>query len=68
LIDFSLLVLEKIFKIFSVFLLFCYYIPLERVIPFHLNKLESTFPKNDLCQAWLKVAQWFWKNGQDTEE
>jgi hypothetical protein len=25
-----------------------------------LNKLESPPPKDDLCQVWLKLAQWFW--------
>jgi hypothetical protein len=24
-----------------------------------LNKLESPPPKDDLCQVWLKLAQWF---------
>ena len=27
----------------------------------HLNKLESPSPKDALCQAWLKLAQWFWR-------
>jgi hypothetical protein len=37
-----MLVLEKkIFKIFSVFLLFCDYLPLEKGNPLHLNNLES---------------------------
>ena len=27
----------------------------------HLNKLESPFSQNDLCQIWLKLAQWFWR-------
>jgi hypothetical protein len=44
------------FLIFSVFLLFCYYLPLVRGNPLHLNKLESPPPKDDLCQA-----QWFWR-------
>jgi hypothetical protein len=60
LIEFGLLVLEKkILKIISVFLLFCYYLPLERGNPRHFNKLESTSPKDDLCQVWFKLAQWF---------
>jgi hypothetical protein len=29
--------------------------------PLGLNKLESPLPKNDLCQVWLKLAQWFWR-------
>ena len=27
----------------------------------HLKKLESPSSKNDLCQIWLKLAQWFWR-------
>ena len=27
----------------------------------HLNKLESSSPKDALCQVWLKLAQWFWR-------
>jgi hypothetical protein len=46
-------------KKLSVFLLFCYYLPLEKGNPLHLNNLESPTPKNDLCQVWLKLAQWF---------
>ena len=61
-IEFGLLVLEKkIYKIFSVFLLFCDYLPLEKGYLFRLNKLESPPPKDDLCQVWLKLAQWFWR-------
>jgi hypothetical protein len=61
LIDFGLLVLEKIFKIFSACSLFCYYLPLEKGYPLLLNKPESPSPKDDLCQVWLKLAQWFWR-------
>jgi hypothetical protein len=62
LIEFGLLVLEKIFlKIFSVFLLFCYHLPLEMGNPLHLNKLKSPTHKDDLCQVWLKLAHWFWR-------
>ena len=35
------------------------YIPLEKGGAFHLNKLESLSPKDDLCQVWLKLAMWF---------
>jgi hypothetical protein len=51
-------------KIFSVFLLFCDYLPLEKGNPLHLYNLESPPPKNDLCQVWLKLAQWFWRRSQ----
>jgi hypothetical protein len=44
---------RRFFKIFSEFLFFCYYLPLERSNTLHLNKLESPFPKDDLCQVWL---------------
>ena len=27
----------------------------------HLNKLETPSPKYELCQVWLKLAQWFWR-------
>ena len=54
-------VLEKIFKYFCIFLLFSYYLPLEKGAALHLNKLESPPPKDDLCQVWLKLAQWFWR-------
>jgi hypothetical protein len=26
-----------------------------------LCKLESPLPNGDLCQVWLKLAQWFWR-------
>jgi hypothetical protein len=31
---------------------------LEKDYPLRLNKIESPTPKNDLCQVWLKLAQW----------
>jgi hypothetical protein len=34
---------------------------LEKGYPLLLNKLESPSPKDDLCQVWLKLAQWFWR-------
>jgi hypothetical protein len=55
---------RRFLKIFSVFLLFCYYLPLEKGNPLHLNKLESPSLKDDLCQVWLKLAQWFWRRSQ----
>jgi hypothetical protein len=48
-------------KFFSVFLLFRYYISLERSNHLCLNKLKSPTPKDDLCQVCLKLAQWFWR-------
>jgi hypothetical protein len=35
--------------------------PLEKGYPLHLNKPESHSPKDDFCQVWLKLAQWFWR-------
>jgi hypothetical protein len=34
---------------------------LERGNPVHFYKLEFLPPKDDLCQVWLKLAQWFWR-------
>jgi hypothetical protein len=42
---------RRFLKIFSVFLLFCDYLPLEKGNPLHLNNLESPPPKDDLCQV-----------------
>jgi hypothetical protein len=52
---------RRFLKFFSVFLLFCYYLPLEKGNPLHFNNLESPPPKDDLCQVWLKLAHWFWR-------
>jgi hypothetical protein len=38
--------------------------PLEKGNPLHLNNLESPLPKDDLCQVWLKLAQWFWRRSR----
>ena len=35
--------------------------PGKKVGALHLNKLESSSPKDTLCQVWLKLAQWFWR-------
>ena len=43
----------------NVFLLFCYYLPLEKDAVLYLNKLESPSPKDALCQVWLMLAHWF---------
>jgi hypothetical protein len=55
---------EDFFFNFSVFLLFCYYLLLERGNPLHLNKRKSNFPTDDLCQVWLKLALWFWRRSR----
>jgi hypothetical protein len=51
-------------KIFSLFLLFRYYLPLEKGYPLPLNKFESPSHKDDLCQVWLKLVLWFWSRSQ----
>jgi hypothetical protein len=52
---------RRFFCIFSVFLHFCYYLPLKVTNGHHMNKSESPSPKDDLGQVWLKLAQWFWR-------
>jgi hypothetical protein len=61
LIEFGQLVLEKkIFKKFQCIFTLLLLSPLGEG-HLHLNKLESSTPKDDLCQVWLKLAQWFWR-------
>jgi hypothetical protein len=55
---------RRFLKNFSEFLLFRDYLPLEKSNPLHLNNLEFPPPKDDLCQVWLKLAQWFWKRSR----
>ena len=45
----------------NVFSLFHIYLPWKYGEALNLNKLESTSPKDALCQVWLKFAQWFWR-------
>jgi hypothetical protein len=54
---------EFFFLNFSVFLLFRYYLPLEKGYPLCLSKLESLLPKDDLWQVWFKLAKCFWRRG-----
>jgi hypothetical protein len=28
------------------------------------EQFRIPFPKDDLCQVWLKLAQWFWRSRQ----
>ena len=53
--------LEKKKYFVHVFLLFRYYLPLEKGRGLHLKKLESPSSKDALCQVWIKLAQWFWR-------
>ena len=52
---------REVFKIYQCISLFHYYLPLEIRVALHLNKLESSLPKDALCQVWLRLTQWFWK-------
>ena len=52
---------EDFLNVVNVFLLFHNYLPLEKGVNLHLNKLEFPLPKNALCQVWLKLAKWFWR-------
>ena len=51
--------LRRCFKFINVFSLFCNYLHLEKGMALHLNKLDSSSPKDALCQAWLKLTLWF---------
>ena len=62
LVEIGAVVLKRRFLNFvNVFSLFRNYLPLEKGGAYHLNKLESPLPKDALCQVWLKLAQWFWR-------
>jgi hypothetical protein len=52
---------RRFFKIFSVFLLFRYYLPLVKGVALHMNNSESPPPKNNLCQLCLQLVQMFWR-------
>ena len=52
---------EVFFNFVNVFSLFHNYLPLEKGMALHLNKLEYPSHKDALCQDWLKLAQWFWR-------
>ena len=55
--------LRRFLNFVDVFSLFRNYLPLEKGGTFHLNKLESPWPKDAFCQVLLKLAQWFWRKG-----
>ena len=46
-------------KFVNVFSLFPYYLPLERGVALHLNKLEFPSPKDALYQVSFELALWF---------
>ena len=37
------------------------YLPLEKNVALHLNKLDFPLPKYYLCQFWLTLAEWSWR-------
>ena len=56
-VEINLVILEKnIFFLNFVTLssLFSNYLPMEKGLALHLNKIESASSKDALCQAWLK--------------
>jgi hypothetical protein len=65
LIEFGQLVLEKmIFKNFQCIFIVLLLFPLGEGQSPSFKKLESPPPKDDLCQVWLKLAQWFWRRSR----
>ena len=40
------------FKVYTIILLFCYYLPLEKDVALHLNRFESTSPKDYAKFGW----------------
>ena len=59
LLKFGSVVLEKkfFFNFINVFSLFHNYLPLEKGLALHLNKIESPSPMDTLCQIWLEFTQ-----------
>ena len=43
-------------NIFNIILLFRFYLPFEKGVSLHLNKLESPPLKDVLCQVWVKLT------------
>jgi hypothetical protein len=37
---------------------------LDKGNPIYLKKLETPPQKYNLCQVWLKLAEWFWRRSQ----
>ena len=47
---------ERFLNFLKVYLIFRYYVPFNKGVALHFNKLEYPFPKDSLCQVWLKNA------------
>ena len=61
-LKFALLFWRRIFWNFvNVLSLFRNDLPFEKSVALHLNKLYSHFPRDALCQVWLKLANWFFR-------
>ena len=52
---------RRFLKVVNLFLKFPNYLPFGKGVALHLNKLEFSWPRDTLCQVWLKLAQWFWR-------
>jgi hypothetical protein len=62
LVEIGLLFLEKILKNFQcIFTLLLLSPPGEGQSP-SFEQFRIPSPKDDLCQVWLKLAQWFWRS------
>ena len=48
---------KRFLNFVQVFSLFGYYLPLEKGLILHLDKLECPLPKNALSRDWLKFVQ-----------
>ena len=44
------------------------YLPLEKGLALHFNNFESPLPKDDLCQVWSKLAQWFLRRSRNVKK
>ena len=52
---------RRFLNFIKVFWLFHNFLPLKKGRALHLHKIESSSPKEVLCQVWLKLAQRFWR-------
>jgi hypothetical protein len=43
-------------------LLFSYYLPLEKYLPLHLNKPETSLHQGWIIPGQFKLTQWFWRS------
>jgi hypothetical protein len=65
LIEIGLLVLEKkIFKNFQCIFTLLLLSPVGDGQPLSFEQFRIPSPNDDLCQVWLKLAQWFWRRSR----